>query len=484
MKINIVPEPQKTEFKSEKTVFTLTHLAEITADRKSEKAYRSLLRFIEKAYETEILGTGKESVELKVSLDIKEKEGYRLSVSENKVLIEGADESGVFWGVQTFCELLFENDRSLCELEIYDFPLFSKRAFMLDCSSWFFTTDAVKLFLDAMAMHKLNVFHWKLTGDAGWRLELYDNFLLSQIGGYRAFTGLGKVPHGGFYSRANTEEILAYAKERCITVVPEITVPDRTTAAISAYPFLTCFEKPTLVATDFKEKKTALCLGKESTYDFLSSVLSEVSSVFESGVVHLGGEKTEKADRSGCPYCEEKMRSLSLKSESGLYEYFLFRACETAKSFKMKPVLRFGELHVPDGVICDCESGVSAEKAKALSALWIDSRYNLSLSEKELSAESFYETKGENSAFGIQALLPTENVPSMKKAGELLFPRLGAFSELAWTKKENRSFERFVEKLNDYFRLVEFLPFDHAKKHGSNSLKRAAEKIQRWLKKQ
>lgn len=466
MKTNIIPEPQRVKIKSENAVFTLTRLAEISADEKSGKGLRSLLRFLEKAFEIEVVGTGKESVELKVSPDIAEKEGYRLSVGENRVLIEGADEAGVFWGVQTFCELLFENDRSLCALEIYDFPLFEKRAFMLDCASWFFTVDAVKLFLDAMAMHKLNVFHWKLTDDTGWRLELFDNYLLSQIGGFRAFTGLGKVPHGGFYSRKDTEEIIDYAAERCIAVVPEITVPDHTVAAISAYPFLSCFEREIGVATDFKEQKTALCLGKESTYDFLSSVFFEVSSVFKSGTVHIGGERVQKVDRSGCPHCREKMNELSLKDEKELYEYFLKRSAEIAASCGLKTVIRLESLNLPKGVICDCESDESNEKARAAKEKRIDSRFDFSLPYSDFKIEDIYnlEQEQENRPFALEARLKTKSVPTMKKAGELLFPRLGAFSELAWTKKENRSRVRFDEKIDDYCRLVEFLPFDHMKK--------------------
>lgn len=466
MNINIVPEPQRTEIKSERPVFKITRLAEITADEKSQKAYRSLLRFLEKAFEIEVLGTGKESVEMKVTPNITEKEGYRLSVFENRVLIEGADEEGVFWGVQTFCELLFENDRSLCALEIYDYPVVSKRAFMLDCASWFFSADAVKLFLDAMAMHKLNVFHWKLTGNTGWRLELFDNFLLTQIGGFRAFTGLGKVPHGGYYSRKDTEEIINYAAERCITVVPEITLPDNTVAAISAYPFLGCFEKQIDVSTDFKDKKDALCLGKESTYDFLFSAFSEVSDVFKSKVIHIGGERVQKADRSSCPHCKAKMKELSVKDEKELYEYFFERAAGIAASCGLKTVIRLGELGLPNNAIYACESDESAKKAKETGNAWIDSRFDLSLPYGELKTESFFEKNisEKKPAFAIEARLKTESVLSMKKAGELLFPRLGAFCELAWTKKENRSFLRFNEKIEDYYRLIEFLPFDHMKK--------------------
>ncbi len=487
MKISVVPEPQKIEIKTEQPVFTLTRLAEITADAESKKGLCSLLSFLKKAFEIEPLGTGKESVELKIGKDIPEKEGYRLTVSENRAVIEGADEAGIFWGVQTFCTLLFENDCSLCALEIYDWPLIEKRGFMLDCSSWFFTVEAVKLFLDAMAAHKLNVFHWLLTGDAGWRLELFDNFLLAQIGGYRAYTGLGKVPHGGYYSREDTEEIIRYAHERCITVIPEISLPDRTTAAVAAYPQLNCFDKKVLVATDFGEQKNALCLGKESSYDFLYSVLDETAKVFPDKIICIGGEKVEKTNRDGCLHCKEKMRSLSLQNEEELYEYFLDCAKKHLDKLGIKTVIRAGKLTLPGGAIYDCKTAETARIAKNKGAMCIDSSLELSKPYALLGVEECYGKDILKTAnlFAVEAVLKTESVPTMKKAGELLFPRLGAFSESVWTKKENRSYPHFLEKLDDYYRLIEFLPFDHAKKKQAfpGVFKKAGENIKRRFKK-
>lgn len=464
MKLSVIPEPQKTEVKSTEPVFTLTRLVEISAESGCEKGLNSLLSFLENAFELEPVGTGRESVKLKINPDIREKEGYRLTVETDCAVIEGADEEGVFWGVQTFCSLLFQNERALCALEIYDYPLFLKRAFMLDCASWFFTVDAVKLFLDAMAFHKLNVFHWLLTGDAGWRLELFDNYLLSQIGGYRAFTGLGKVPHGGFYSREDTEEILRYARERCITVIPQINVPDKTTAAISAYPQLSCFEKPVSVATDFGDKKTALCLGKESTYDLIFSVLDEVAAVFDGGIIHLGGERVKKVDRSACPHCREKAASLADRNEGALYSYFLDRAKAHLDSLGCKTIIYQGDFKLPDGAIRDCKTDESVKKAKSEGAVMIDSRLDLSRPFKETGIEECYKrnTDESNQPFAVEAVLHTENVTTMKKAGELLFPRLGAFSESVWTGNEKRDYVHFLEKLNDYHRFIAFLRFDYS----------------------
>lgn len=465
MKTNIIPEPQQIEIESESPVFKLTRLAEISADNKSEKALASFYKFCKKAFELSFVGTGKESLTLCVSESVKEKEGYRLTVRENSVLIEGADEAGVFWGVQTFCTLLFQNDCVLCALSVYDYPQTERRSFMLDCSSWFFTPEAVKLFLDAMAFNKLNVFRWKLSDDCGWRLELLDNYLLTQIGGYRAFTGLGKVPHGGYYSREDTLSILRYAEERCITVVPEFSFPDKVTAAVASYPFLSCDEKQVSPSTTFSDNGTVLCFGKDSTYDFLFSVLDEVSRVFKGGLICLGGERSRKADRSCCPHCEEKRLSLPDRSEAELYYDFFSRLSTHARKLGMKAVIRADGYELPENTICDCRSEGEIKSAKEKGLLLIDSSLDLSKPYGVLGVRECYEHfKAQENAFAYEAILPTQNAYDMKKAGVLLFPRLGAFSESVWTAEKKKNFQHFLEKLDDYYRAIAFLPFDYAKK--------------------
>lgn len=476
MKTNIIPEPQHTEIKSESAVFTLTRLAEISADGKSERALRSFCAFCEKAFELSFLGTGKESVTLCVNNSVTEKEGYRLTVRENSVLVEGADERGVFWGVQSLCALLFQNDCNLCALTIYDYPKTENRAFMLDCASWFFTPEAVKLFLDAMALNKLNVFHWKLSGDCGFRLELFENYLLSQIGGFRAYTGLGKIPHGGYYSREDTLEILKYAEERFITVIPEIDVPDKVTAAVAAYPFLSCDEKEVSPATSFADTETVLCLGKESTYSFMLSVLEEMREVFPGSYIHLGGERSKKRERSLCPHCEEKRLSLPEQSEDALYSFFFERLLQDTQRLGLKAIVRADGFSLPQGIIADCRTEQEAKTAEEKGLSFLDSSLDLSKPYGVLGVEDCYEHgfKKEKPLFS-EAVLPTMNVPDMKKAGVLLFPRLGAFSESVWTNDEEKSFPRFLEKLEDYRRALRFLPFDCAKK--STAFPGAAKKL-------
>lgn len=480
MIVNIVPEPQKITLGEEKTVFTLTRLAEISSDEKSEKAKAALLNFAEKVFETQFVGTGRESVTLKVDPKISQNEGYRLTVREDAVLVEGADENGVFWGVQSLCTLLFQNDRALSSVVIEDAPRFHYRAFMLDCSSFFFSVEAVKLFLDAMALNKLNVFHWRLSGDQGWRLELFENFLLTQIGAYRAFTGLRNVPHGGYYTQSDVEKILAYAHERCISVVPFFDFPDKTAAALCACPKLACGEKRFEVATDFKEKKAVLCLGKESTFDFVFSVLDETAELFGDGIFHIGGERAQLGVREGCPDCKKKAAELSLESTDGLYDYFFERVVSHLEKKGVKAIVSVRGGNCPRGAIAQISKVGDAERARDALALLAE-KADLSLPHGALSVreclEGLAELDSKQKTLGAVASLYTEAVPSMEKAGKQLFPRLGAFAESVWTKE--KSLSRFSQKLPDYERLISTIPFDFEKRKNAfpSGLRKASDKL-------
>lgn len=445
VKADVIPEPQSIKIKSEEPAFSLTRLAELCSDEECEGVMAYFAKFCGEHFGLEFVGTGKEELSFFVTPDLSE-ESYRIFVGEDRVKIEGGSKKGAFWGVQTLLWLLFQNDCSLCALEIEDCPQSKNRGLMLDCSSWFFSPEAVKLILDAMAFHKLDVFHWKLSGNMGWRLELFENFLLSQIGSARAFTGLGKEPHSGFYSQQDVKNILAYAKERFITVVPELDFPDHTAAAVCAYPSLSCRGEETAVPTRFGDTSGCLCLGKEETYDFVFSVLDETAELFGSRYIHIGGGRSKKSPRGTCPHCLEKMKKLGT-DESGLVKDFFEKSAAHLEKRGVKAIIRCNEPgFVPKNAVAEVTSAKKTEKLQT-----IDASVALSLPHSEFGVRECYEQSLSVFSIGTEAVLNTEYAPSMKKAGELLFPRLGAFCEKAWTKKENRSFERFLEKLDSYY---------------------------------
>lgn len=472
VKTDIIPEPQSIEQKGDFVVFTLTRLAELSCDEKAENAMNYFKEFCLNHFELEFVGTGREQLSFSVVKNLPN-EGYRLTVDENAVKIEGGSESGVFYGIQSLIWLLVENEMALSAVEIEDFPQNEYRGLMLDCASWFFAPESIKLFLDVMALHKLNVFHWKLSGDMGWRLELFDNFLLSQIGSARAFTGLGKVPHSGCYSQADVRDILDYAKKRCITVVPELDFPDHTAAAVCAYPSLSCKGNRTAVPTRFGDTSDCLCLGKDETLDFVFSVLDETVQLFESRCIHIGGERSKKSPRSSCPRCVEKMRALGT-DESGLLKNFYALVADHLEKRGVKVIVRSSELPA------DLKTVIFDSRTRpADGALTLDSSVLLSLSHSEMGVRECYEHEPFLPSIGAEAVLNTEHAPSIKKAEELLFPRLGACCENFWTKKESRSFSRFLEKLDSYYTLLDWFGLFYTKKKSAfpGRVKGAIEKI-------
>ncbi len=250
-------------------------------------------------------------------------EGYALRISGGELLLRAARPAGLFYGVQTLRQLLLErlDDRgrprlplSLPCLEIVDRPRYSWRGFMLDCCRHFFSKEFIKKCLDGMALHKLNRFHWHLTDDQGWRIE---------IAKYPELTR-----NGGFYSRDDIREIVAYAAERFITVVPEIEMPGHATAALSVYPRLSCTGGPFAAMPQWGVFADVYCAGSEETFAFLENVLDEVAELFPGPWVHVGGDECPKERWNACPRCQARLRAEGLADAGQLQGWFVGRVEE------------------------------------------------------------------------------------------------------------------------------------------------------------
>lgn len=480
MNFSIIPKPQSFSVLSSETVFELDENLNFQVGTGCRNAAKDLSAFISKVFGFDPLGSGRETVHFEIDGCGKD-ESYRLEVSEHTVHIRAHDEAGAFYAVQTLKQLLLQSKGRLPALKIDDYPVCSYRGFMLDVSRYFFTVDAVKLFLDAMALHKLNVFHWHLTDDQGWRVEIYSKLLLAQIGSQRAYTNFGKTPHGGFYSKADIEEIVRYAHERYIKVIPEIDSPGHVVSAIAAYPSLSCFNRTLVVATHSGVKHDVLCVGKESTFEFMFDVLDEICEMFPDGVVHLGGDEVPTMRWKLCPDCQKKMKGLGLTDERELHVYYINRLASHLTEKGVQPVMWYDEntgnryhediifqywggKSVPDA-LCSEANGSRKVISSRSDAFYLDLPYG------SINLKDTYENdafcggfQNQNNLLGAEACLWTEYVPSMKKAGYCTFPRLGAFSENVWTEKENRNFGEFMNGLKAYQKLLDTLPFDYASK--------------------
>lgn len=263
-------------------------------------------------------------------------EGYELIVKKEGIRIQSRTAQGVFYGVQTLRQLLppeVEGGKtagsiswSLPGLLIIDQPRFVWRGMHLDVCRHFFDKASVKKYLDLMAMHKMNRFHWHLTEDQGWRIEIKKYPKLTTVGGWR--TEKDGTRYGGYYTQEDIQEIIAYAKERYITVVPEIEMPGHAQAALAAYPEYSCMRGDIPVGTEWGPHKEVFCAGNENVYAFLKNVLKEVMLLFDSEYIHIGGDECMKDRWKECPKCQARINEFGLDDEHGLQQYFIRRIAE------------------------------------------------------------------------------------------------------------------------------------------------------------
>lgn len=485
MKIYIIPQPEGFTF-SEKKAFKLTRLCEFFNQNGTEKASEELKEFISDNFGFELLGTGKEKISLLIDESLTEAESYTLDVTENLVEIKGADEAGVFYGVQSLKQIFYQCGEELPEIHITDKPAYPYRGFMLDSGRYFFPKEDVKKFIDIMALHKLNRFHWHLTEDQGWRAQMLDNILLTEIGSYRSHTNFNNKPHGGYYTKEDMKEVVEYAHKKCIKVIPEIDTPGHTVSAIAAYPHLSCFDRNLSVATHCGVKHDVVCAGKESTYEFMFSVFDELLEVFTDGLIHIGGDEVPTTRWKICPHCQKRIKDEGLSCTEDLHPYYLSRLAEHIEAKGSKVIMWNDTVrdYMAKGSIVRqlwdeemSEKDVVGQINKGtefiisfVNAYYLDLPYGRTSLEKCYNYNPCYKgisKEQESKLLGVEACLWTEFVPTMKKAGYQMFPRLGAYSETAWTSKENKSFDYFSEKLDFYEDLVSSLGMNYATKKQS-----------------
>lgn len=482
MRLCIIPEPSHIKVSSDIVGFTLTGYCEIQAGQGTEKSERNLREFIGMCFEGELAVSTSERISLLLSDEEGPAQGYSLIAEKGTVTVIGNDEAGLFYGVQTLKQLLICNRMTLTECEITDSPRFLHRGFMLDCARYFFTKEAVMHFLDIMALHKLNEFHWHLSDDQGFRCLLEDNLLLTEIGAYRSHTNFNTIPHQGFYTKEDMKEIVSYAHERCIKVIPEIDTPGHSVSMIAAYPFLSCFDRKMAVATSWGVKHDVLCVGKESTFSFMESVFDELCEIFPDKLIHIGGDEVPVTRWSICPHCRERMKQENMKDVKQLHTYYLERiaaylhekGCEVRMwndTVKEKMVDRSVAWQLWNGEMSESELCAEINGGRKF-VISPSTAYYLNMPYGEVSLKDTYDynpvpegirPENKGNVIGIEACLWTEYIPDMKKAHYHMYPRLGAFSESAWTSPENKSFDQFLTKMQSYYELMHFFGIEPAK---------------------
>lgn len=421
-------------------------------------------------------------------------EKYLLNVSKNKIIIQGDGSQGTFYGMQSLIQLLptqvNEADSKFlipCT-QIEDQPRFAYRGMHLDVGRHFFDIVFIKKFIDFIALHKMNTFHWHLTEDQGWRIEIKKYPLLTQVGGFRNGTIIGRYPgtgndgiyYGGYYTQDQIKEVVQYATERFITVIPEIELPGHSMAALTAYPELGCTGGPYQVQETWGVFNDVYCAGKENTFKFLENVLDEVIALFPSKYIHIGGDECPKASWKKCEDCQHRIKENKLKDEHELQSYFIQRI-EKYLNKKGRNIIGWDEILegglAPNATVMSWrgeKGGIDAAKQKHPVIMTPGSNcyFDHSQSKNEdsitiggfTSLEKVYsyepipkELSVEEGKYvlGAQGNVWTEYMKNESKVEYQIFPRMSALAEVLWSSKENKNWDNFQNRMLQQFNRYE-----------------------------
>jgi len=424
-------------------------------------------------------------------------EGYILEITPQHITLSAYKPAGIFYCIQTIRQLLpiktetlqnneYENSKINC-LKIEDYPRFSWRGFMLDEARHFHGKQVVKTLLDLMAMLKMNVFHWHLSDDQGFRIEIkeYPNF--TKIGSKReesqVVSGFRKkmngIPHSGFYSQEDIKEIIIYASARFITVIPEVDIPGHSRAILASYPNLGCRGHPLKVSTHWGIHRDILCVGKEITFKIIQEVLDEIISLFPSNIIHIGGDEVPKSRWKECPDCQLRIKNEGLKNEKGLKAYFISRVINYLKSKGQRVIAWNDILHE------NLERDIIIQywilkKKKVINHLkkggevimsnfkytYLDHSYSftpLKLAYEFEPIPKELEQQYHKHVLGLEALMWGEYTPNTKRLGWQTFPRLIAFSEVGWTSKNKKNYKSFLNRLKQFLKMLDTIGINYAK---------------------
>lgn len=500
--VNIIPQP--AAMKIGKGSFTITPKTKIVfAGSGLEHAADFLNAYLKQFYGFTLQsGTG-DKWDNSIVLNYDKMEypipgAYNMDVTKKHVYIGGDNATGVFYGVQSLIQLLpVQKSQQLMikEVSIQDKPRFAYRGLHLDVGRHFFPVAFIKQYIDYIALHKMNTFHWHLTEDQGWRIEIKKYPKLTEVGGFRNGTIIDRYPgkgndgirYGGYYTQEEIKEVVAYAAARHITVVPEIELPGHSSAAIAAYPELSCFpNENTKVApktswsgpTTGKQVQQAwgvfedVFCPSEFTFNFLQDVLDEVMALFPSTYIHIGGDECPKEAWKRSAFCQELIREKGLKDEHGLQSYFIQRI-EKYLNSKGRQIIGWDEILegglAPNATVMSWRGeagGIEAAKQNHNVIMtpggWcyfdhsqnkpedsvtiggytpVDKVYNYEPVPKELTGDKA------KYVLGAQANVWTEYMKNTSKIEYMIFPRLSALSEVLWSPKEQRNWANFEKRL-------------------------------------
>jgi hexosaminidase len=500
--VSIIPMPASVSETADS--FLLDKQTVIVANNESDKKTAALfnawLRELT-GYELAVKEQGdKNAILLQTGNDTTNAEGYTLTADHNNIIIKGNSGAGTFYGIQTLIQLLpLEKARAMFVpgVNITDAPRFAYRGLHLDVGRHFFSVDFIKKYIDLMAMHKMNTFHWHLTEDQGWRIEIKKYPRLQEVASKRKETMAGRYadnkydgkPYGGYYTQEQVKEVVQYATDHFITVIPEIEMPGHSLAALTAYPNLGCTGGPYEVGTRWGVYDDVYCAGNDSVYLFLQDVLDEVMALFPGKYIHIGGDESPKVRWEKCPKCQARMKQEGLKDEHALQSYFIQRM-EKYLNSKGRQIIGWDEILegglAPNATVMSwrgIEGGIAAAKQK----------HDVIMTPGEFCYFDHYQSKGTNEPLAIGGFLPVsqvysyEPVPAALTSDEakyikgaqanvwteyinntnyleyMVYPRAAALSEVLWSPKDKRNYDNFVDRLKVHVKRLDLKKVNYAK---------------------
>lgn len=490
--VNIIPQPNEV-ISTKKGTFNLNERTLLVYQQSNlSKSARFLNSYLEQFYGIKLTEGQRKSgkpvvLALKSTAD-KATGAYELEVREDGIFVSAGSEEGIFYGVQSLIQLLGTTmngkNINLPYVHVKDKPRFAYRGALLDVTRYFFPVSYVKKYIDFLAQHKMNNFHWHLTDDQGWRIEIKKYPKLTEVGSIRNGTIIGRlpgtgntnVPHGGFYTQEEIKEVVQYAADRYINVIPEIEMPGHASAALAGYPNLGCTGGPYKVKETWGVFDDVFCAGNDETFDFLQGVIDEVITLFPGKYIHMGGDECPKTSWKKCPKCRDRMKKLGLKDEHQLQSYFVQRM-EKYINTKGKSIIGWDE--ILEGGLAENATVMSwrGEKGGIEAAnlnhdvimtpyeyVYLD--YSQTSKEDSLTmgglvtVEKVYSYEpvpaglpesAHKHILGAQANVWTEYISNVPKLEYMIFPRMTALSEVLWSSKEKRNWTSFQQRLKTQF---------------------------------
>ena len=508
----IIPLPQEISVMDQDAPFILSNGTKIMYPEGNEKMQKNaefLASYIKDLTGKSLAvqaGTDGKGIILQLGGNAENPEGYQLKVTSDQVVISGPTEAGVFYGIQTLRKSIPVAqgvDIALPAVEINDYPRFSYRGAMLDVSRHFFPVDSVKRFIDMLALHNINRFHWHLSEDQGWRIEIKSRPELTEIGSKRAETVIGHnsgkydgKPYGGFFTQEEAKEIVAYAAERHITVIPEIDMPGHMQAALAAYPNLGCTGGPYEVWKIWGVSEDVLCAGNDETLKFIEDVLGEIIQIFPSEYIHVGGDECPKVRWAKCPKCQARIKALGLKSDKNhtaeeRLQSFIINHAEKFLNGHGRQIIGWDEILegglAPNATVMSWRGvagGIEAAKQK----------HDVIMTPNTYLYFDYYQAKDvDNEPFGIGGYLPlervysyepmpasltpeeqkyikgvqanlwTEYIATFPHAQYMVLPRWAALCEIQWSSPEKKNYADFLSRLPQLIKWYDAEGYNYAK---------------------